>query len=131
MAGIAATFEEFAMHMEDTLGAGKLVKIVDILGTQEEAVVKGPFKGGDGEVSGIGLGLGGHAAAHGIEIPNQARIAAPGMRRGNFLDTVFPPEAASIAKRGNAALRADAGTGENEKPVGGRDRNCCHEISAS
>jgi hypothetical protein len=119
------------MHMENTLGAGKLVKIVDILGTEEEAVVNGPFKGGEGQMSGIGLGLGGDAAAHGIEIPNQARIAAPGMRRGNFLDAVFPPEAASIAKRGNAALRADAGAGENEEPIGGRDRNCCHEISAS
>jgi hypothetical protein len=119
------------MYMEKALGAGKLVKIVDILGTEEEAVVKSPFKGGEGEMSGIGLGLGGDAAAHGIEIPNQARVAAPSVGRGDFLDTVFPPEAARIAKCGNAALRADARAGENDKPVGGRDRNCCHEISAS
>jgi hypothetical protein len=131
VAGIAATFEEFAMHMENTLGAGKLVKIVDILSTEEEAVVNGPFKGSEGEVSGIGLGLGGDAAAHGIEIPDQARIATPSIRRGDFLDAIFPPQAARIAKCGNAALRAEAGAGENEKPVERSDRNCCYEVSAS
>ncbi len=121
VARIAAAFEEFAMHMKNALGARLLVKIVDILGAEEEAIVKFAFKCSEREVARIRFGGGGDAATHGIEIPDKMGIATPSIWRCDFLNAVFSPQATGIAKCGDATFSADAGAGENEKAVGGRD----------
>jgi len=118
------------MHMENTLRPGQFVKIVNILGAKKESILECPFERSESDVPGIRLSRGRGAAAHGIEIPNQSRITAPCVRGSDFLAAVFAPQAACIAKRGNAALRADACTGKNEKPVATSDGNCRHTVSA-
>src|SRR5271166_6086394 len=75
----------------------------------------------------IGFGGGGSAAAHGIKIPNQVRIAAPSLRGSDFLDGVFSPEAAGIAKRRDTTFGADAGAREKEQAVGGSKGQSGHE----
>jgi hypothetical protein len=47
--------------------------------------------------------------------------ALPGGGRGDVLDVIVAPEAALVAKRENAAFGADAGAGEDEDEVLGRE----------
>lgn len=74
----------------------------------------------------IGFGVRGHAAAHGIEVPDEARIAAPCDRRGNFFEAVVTPESVGIAEGGDAAFGGDTGAGEEEEVVGGGDGEWGH-----
>ena len=81
-------------------------------------------------MSGIGFGGGGDTAAHGIEIPDEPRVAAPSVGRGDFLEAVVAPEAVGIAERGDAAFGADAGTGEDKEAVGGGKSQLSHDVFA-
>ena len=42
-AGVAAAFEEFAVHVHDARGACLLVKVVDVLCAEEETIGQGVF----------------------------------------------------------------------------------------
>lgn len=42
-AGIAAAFEELAMHVEDAAGTRLFVEIVDVLGAEKKAILEGLF----------------------------------------------------------------------------------------
>ncbi len=65
----------------------------------------------------VGLcGLSGHPAT-GVEVPDEVRVCAPGFGSGYLLDAVAGPETSRAAKRGQAALRRDARTGEHEEPI--------------
>ena len=116
-ARVAAAFEKFAVHVDDADRAGLFVEIIDILGAEVEAVAEAAFERGESEVAGIRFCGCGHAAAHGIKFPDELRIALPGGGRGDFLEAVFAPEAALVAKGGDAAFGADAGAGEDEDGV--------------
>jgi hypothetical protein len=109
-AGVAATFEKFAVHVEDALRASLFMEIVDVLGAEEEAIRDGLFESGKSEVSGVRFRSGGYPAAHGVKIPNQARITAPGTGRSNIFYTMVVPQPTRIAKSGNTAFGADAST---------------------
>lgn len=116
---VTAGFEEFAVHMDDMGRAGLFVEIVDILCAEEQAIWKLMLECGDRVVCRIGLGVRGDPAAHGVEIPNELRIAAPGVRRSDFFETVVAPEAIGIAKGRDATFSGDACAGEKEEAVGG------------
>jgi hypothetical protein len=120
-AGVAPAFEELTVHMEDAAGTGPLVEIVDILGTEKKSTGDGVFESSERAVARIGSGGGGNAAAHGVEIPDEARVATPGVRRGDVLEAVVAPQAAGIAESGNAALGTGAGAGEDEDAVRRRE----------
>ncbi len=70
-------------------------------------------------MAGIGLGSGGNFATHGVEIPNEVRIAPPGNRRGDFFNSVIAPQPSNTAKCGNPTFGADAGTGEDKNTIDG------------
>ena len=125
-AGVAAAFEQFAMHVNDAGGAGLFVEMIDVLGAEKKTIGERVFESGESEMRGIGLGGGSDAAAHGVKIPDQARIAAPSVGRGQLFEAVVAPQAPGIAKCGDATLGADAGTGQNEDAVGRRNRESAH-----
>src|SRR5215469_8590120 len=71
----------------------------------------------------------GVAAAHGVKVPDQARVATPSVGRGHLFEAVVAPQAPGIAKCGDTTLGADAGTGQNEDAVGRRNRELAHRES--
>jgi len=117
--GFAAGFEKFAVHVDGTRRAGQLMEIVDILRAEEEPVRESVLEGGDGLVGGIGLGVNRFAAAHGVEVPDEFGIAAPGGGSGDVFETVVAPEAIRVAEGRDAALGGDAGAGEEEEAISG------------
>jgi len=119
--GFAAALEEFPVHMENALRASEFVEIVNVLGAQEEAVLKSLFEGGESKMAVVRLGCGGNFAAHGIEIPYEMGSAPPGKRRGDFFNAIVAPESANIAKGGDAAFGADACTCKDKNAIGGRN----------
>lgn len=124
VAAIAATFEEFAVHMDHAARAGLFMQIVYVLRAKEKTVLQQFFEFGERVVTRIRFGGRSDAAAHGVKLPDEARIALPGMRRDHFLDTVAAPKPACTAKYGNAAFCANAGAGKQENAIGGG--NCDH-----
>lgn len=78
--GVATALEEFTVHVENALRARLLVKIVDVLRAEKKAVLQIPLESSEGQMAGIWLGGGCDFAPHGIEIPDEARIAPPGER---------------------------------------------------
>jgi len=117
--GFAARFEKFAVHMDRTGRAGQFMEIVDVLRAEEEPVRESVLEGGDGLMGGIGPGVDRFAAAHGVEIPDKVRIAAPCGGSGDVFETVVAPQAIGVAEGGDAALGGDAGAGEEEEAIGG------------
>src|SRR5262249_145658 len=79
-------------------------------------------------MSGIGPGGGSHAAAHGVKVPDEARVAGPGVGRGDLFEAVVAPQTVGIAKRGDSAFGADTGTGQDENAIGGRDGEFLHLV---
>ena len=114
------------MHVENAPRARLLVKIVDVLRADKKAVVESLFERCEGNMAEIWLGGGCDFAAHGVEIPDEAWITPPGLRGSNFFDSIITPESAGIAKSGNTAFGADAGTGKNKNAVCGRDGDFWH-----
>ena|SRR5271166_2669487 len=112
--------------MEDSSRACLLMEIINVLRAEEKAVRKSLFESSEGKMAGIRFGGGCDFAAHGVEIPNELRIAPPRKRRGNFFDTIVAPESAGIAKGRNATFGADAGAGEDKNTIGGRDGEFWH-----
>jgi len=125
-ARVAARFEKFTMHVDDAARACLFLKIVDILGTDEETVLESRLEGGDGLMGGIGFGVRGNAAAHGVEVPDEMGIAAPGMGRGDFFETIVAPEPVRIAERGDAAFGGHTRAREKEEAVRGGQRQSRH-----
>ena len=115
--GIAAAFEELSVHVNDARGASLFVEIVDILRAEEQTAGERLLEIGKGEMGGIGFGSRSNAAAHRVEVPDQTRIAVPGLWRGNIFEAVVAPEATGIAKRGDSTFRAHAGARQNENVV--------------
>jgi hypothetical protein len=118
---LAVGLHEFAVHMEETAGAGALVEVVDVLRTEKEAVADVLLQFSEGEVGGVGLGFGSVGAAFGVELPDEFGIALPGGGRADIFNAIAGPEAIVGAEGGQAALGADACAGEDEDAVGGGD----------
>ncbi len=118
-AGIATALEQLAVHVDDAGRAAPLVEIIDVLRAEKQAVLQIGFELGERAMAGIRFGGRSGAAAHGVELPHQSRVAAKGFGRPDFLDAVGPPQAARATERRNAAFGADARAGEDEDAVAG------------
>jgi len=72
---------------------------------------------GDGEVAGVGLGVGGRAEPVLVPAPDERRILVVGLRRGQLHRVVLRPETRlGLAERRDAGLLADAGAREHREP---------------
>ena len=98
------------------------MKVVYVLGADEEAILQDVFKFREGEVGGIRLSRRRHAPTHGIKLPHQPGIAVPSLGRSDLLDPVVPPKSAHATESGNAAFRAHPCPGKNKDAVGGSYR---------
>ena len=65
-------------------------------------------------VRGIGLDLPEPRPARVVELMNQCRIAAIGLRRGDIFDPVAFPQAVGAAEGGEPAIGADSGAGQDD-----------------
>jgi hypothetical protein len=94
----AAGFEEAAVHVVDTLGAGALVEVVYVLGAEVEifrvCFGEALFDFSEGFVGCVGLGGEGVAAALRVEAPDESGVGFPGLGCGDVLYAVAVPEAA-------------------------------------
>src|ERR1019366_2930295 len=126
-AGVAAALEKLPVHWQNVGASGWFLKVSQFLRAEEQAVREPALQFGEREMRGVGLGGGGNAPAHGIEFPDQRRIARPRIRRRHFFDAIVSPQSTHPAKGGDATLSADAGSGKNENLVLSSDVN--HELS--
>jgi hypothetical protein len=115
--GIAPRLEQLAMHVRQSPRTGFLVKVVDVLRAEEEAVTQLALEFSESHVRRVWLAGQRAGAAHGIELPDQLRVAGPSLRRGNVLETPSLPQPIRIAKGRDATLGADTGAGEDEETI--------------
>lgn len=106
-AGVTAALEKLAVHVKNAARSGLFVQVVHVLRAEEQAVREFALQIGEREMRGIRLG-GGNTPAHGIEIPDQPRIASPGMRRSYLFDAIVSPKSTRPAKGWDSALGTDA-----------------------
>ena len=72
-----------------------------------------------GQVPGIGRRLQDTLAAHGVPVPDQARVTPEGFGRGQVFGPVLRPQPGlGIPKGGDAALGRDAGPGQHRNAIG-------------
>jgi hypothetical protein len=79
------------MHVDESLGSGALVKIIDVLSDQQEVTSPATLKLGKGEVRGVGLNRRELGAAVVIEPVHQLPISAERFGSGDVLNPMpFP-----------------------------------------
>ena len=117
----AVSLVEFAVHVEEADGAGAFVKVVDVLGAEEEAVAEAGFELGKSDVRGIRLRGLGRGAARGVELPDERWVAGESFGRADVLNAMARPKAVGGAKGRQAAFSADASAGKDEDAIGGSD----------
>jgi len=127
----AAGLGEFAVHVEEANGAGALVKVVDVLAAEEEAVAELGREFGEGGMGGLGLSRLGRRAACGVELPDQCGIAVESFGGADVLDAMAGPKTVGGTEGREAAFGADAGAGEDEDTISGGDGNWRHEFNFS
>jgi hypothetical protein len=69
-ARVAAALEEFAVHVDNALRPCLLVKIVHVLGAEEQTIFQLLFKLSQREVRRIGLGFRRDTPTHRVELPD-------------------------------------------------------------
>ena len=89
------------------------MQIVYILG--DNRYIEMRFQSGQQLMCFIRLGIQTGFSALVVEIEHQLRVFAPSLRRSYFHDVMAFPKPVLVAKSSQAALRADAGTGKNDK----------------
>ncbi len=92
-AGGAEAFADFAMHVEEVFGAGAVVKVVDVLGDQEEGPLPCPvgFELGQRVVGGVGVDGFELGAPEVVEAVDGFGIFGEGAGGGDVLDAVVFP----------------------------------------
>ena len=117
-AGFAVRFRQLAVQMENVLGTGTLVEIVDVLGDQGE-VGDALCQGGEGVMSGVRRGAQDLHAAPLVPPPDQCGVVSV---RGGGCELggveLLPESRLFVPERRDAALRRDAGAGEYGHPAG-------------
>ena len=93
------------MHVEQALGAGAFVKVVDVLRDEEELARPFGVEPGQRVVRGVGFDFGQSRAAGVVELVDERRIADIGFGGRDVLDMVAFPQAVGGAERRQAALR--------------------------
>ena len=97
------------------------MQIVDVLRAEKKAAGELGFELGEGNVRGVGRDFCAVAAALGIEIPDQRRVAPQSFWGTDFFDVVSGPQTVGRTEGGQAALGADACASEDEEAVGWSD----------
>src|SRR5688500_14389194 len=105
---------QFAVHVQDAARAGALVKVVDILGDDEQLPRPFGVEPRQRAMRGVGLDLAEPGAARVVEGLDERRIARERLGRRDVLDAVALPQAVRAAEGGEAALRRDAGAGQDD-----------------
>jgi hypothetical protein len=118
-ATVAAAFEEFSVHVDNSPRTRLLVKGVYVLSTNEKPILQQVFKLGEGEVRTVRFGRRSHTPPHRVELPHQPGIAMPSLGRGDLLDPMATPEALHTPESWDAAFRAYPRPGQNEDVVSG------------
>ena len=88
----AARFGQFSVHVDQALRARPLVQVVDILGTEEEAVPQLGFQPCKSEMRWIRLSSLSSYPPCRVELPYQRWIALPCLRSAHVLDTMACPQ---------------------------------------
>ena len=98
--------------MQHIDAAGALVQVIDVLGDQGQAR-QAPAQFGDRQVGRIGLGREYLLAPPFVPAPDQRRVVAKGLDRGQARRIeVFPEAGQGIAKGRDATFRRDSGAAE-------------------
>jgi hypothetical protein len=116
-ARVTPALEKLSVHMDNVPRTRLLVKVVHVLGADEETVLESVFQSGESEVCGIRFGCRSNPPPHGIEFPHQPGIAVPSFRRGHFVDPEVAPETTHATKSWNAAFCTHSCPGKNEDTV--------------
>lgn len=122
-AAVAPGLEQLTVHMNQASRAGLLVKIIDVLSAEKEAVAELTLDLRERQMRGIRLTRQGSRTTHGIELPDQLRIAGPGLGRRYLLESPAFPKTIGITKSGDTALGTDAGARQNKETIGLLKRN--------
>jgi hypothetical protein len=102
-----------AVEFDDVAAAGALVEAVHVLGNEGKAG-QALFHFDEREVGGIGPGGGDEFAAPVIPFPDEAGVFEESAGSGELLGLESRPQAGlGVAKRGDAALRRNAGAGQD------------------
>jgi hypothetical protein len=116
-ASVAATFEEFSVHVDNVFCSCLLVQVVHVLSADKQTLLQSLLKSCNGEVGWIRLSCGSNTPTHGVEFPHEPGIAVPSLGRSDFLDSVIPPQTAHATEGWHAAFRAHSRSRENEDTV--------------
>ena len=109
--------EKLSVHVDNSPRTRLLVKAVNILGADEEAILQGVFNFREGEVRTVRFGRRSHTPPHRVELPHQPGIAMPSLGRSDLLDPVVPPIPTHATESCDAAFRAYSCSGENKDAV--------------
>ena len=105
-----------AVELDHLRRAGALMQPVDVL-RDDHDLGEQLLELGDGPVAGVGLSVGRHAEAVLVPAPDERRVLAIRLRRGQLHRVVLRPQAGlGLAEGGDAGLLADAGSGEHREP---------------
>jgi len=110
------------VHVQDVSRSAAFVKIVDILGHQQQFPVELALEPSQRPMRGVWLDLGQGRAAHVVEGKNAVRIAGEPLGRGHILNSVLFPQPAGIAKRINSTFSRYAGSCQDDD-----GREFCHD----
>jgi hypothetical protein len=102
------------VHVEQPLGAGALMQVVDILRDDQQLARPLRVQPCERMVCRVRFHFGQLGATLIVEVVHQHRIAGKRLRRADILDAVTFPEAVRSAKGGQPALGRDAGAGQHD-----------------
>src|SRR6478609_3905519 len=97
------------------------MQTVDILSAQKPSIVELTLELGEREMRGVRLDPHKLCPSLGVEFPDQRWILRPRFGTGHVFESVGPPKASGISKRGHSAFRADARAGKHEHGGAARD----------
>ena len=126
---LAARPIQLAVHVDEAARARALVQVVHILRAQKKPVAELRLQLRQREMRRIRLRLQAIGAPLGVKLPYQRRILLKSFRRAHVLHPMPRPQPVRRAKRGQPALRADAGAGKDEDAVGGADLDLLQRIT--
>jgi hypothetical protein len=110
----APTSSQRPMHVQQAYGARPFVQVIDVLGDDEQIAPPLGIEPCQCDVRIIRLHLVERSSASIVERMHQVRIAGKGLGSGDILDVVTFPESIGPTKGCNAAVGANACSGQND-----------------
>jgi len=110
------------MHVDEVLRSRRLVQAVDVLRNDGDGAIVLAVQTRQREMRRIRLHAGMPAPAVIVEVVHELRVAPEAFGRRHLTVVVLRPDAVLVAKRGDAGLRGEPGTGEHDDVAIGRHR---------